>query len=358
MTAVALCSALPGWSQTLDGGELDRERMAMPAEHGGCASYAFHPKGKTIVCGVGVFDGVGGEVLIWDAKNGKIKKELGKHAATPTWVSYAPDGKSILSFSSDDAELRIWGTSGKKPKATWKLGGGMHAERPPQLSPDGKFLVHAVQLPRLKRNPRSAAVGDLEVWGLKKKSLRWKREASFANAFAIAPDGERIALWFDAVRWGEGDGPGGRHERSGFVMLDAESGDVLWERETERIDLLHLLFTAGGDELVGLSYDLFARYSAADGSPIGEGVPMKTEDSRSYPVRVFPTAEPGGLIVERSMGDAIELYDLESLTRLRRIEFEAAGGLTATRFSADRTQLVGILGFHPHRIDLDDALER
>src|SRR5260370_39227041 len=72
--------------------------LQIPKNHGGFFRFAFSPDGTAVAGGTGTVSWTGsktvdgGEVILWDAKTGKIRRTLGKHGATVDWPSWSGEG--------------------------------------------------------------------------------------------------------------------------------------------------------------------------------------------------------------------------------------------------------------------------
>lgn len=336
-------------AREIKGGDLPTTELEKPEFHGGFHAFDVDEKGKTIVGGIGVADEEGGQIVLWNPRTGKQTKELGKHKTTPTWVAFGAKDKEIISFSSEDHELMVWKLSGKKPKARMTLGGPAGEDRPPQLSPDKKFVAHVVQLDQQTEDTRSRITGDFEVWNLKKKKLRWKLEDSFITAFAISPDSAYIVAYVEEAHWDE-SGPQDMKFR--FIVLDAANGREFMTFPSEDIKIRHM-FYAPEDVLVAVSQDLVLRFKNA--RPAGPPIPIGREGGTAR--RVNLTRDGEHLMVWRSMADALDIYSLKEAKHSAHIDFEAVEGLHEPWFSPSGKAIAGQLGGEPVFLDLSDAIK-
>src|SRR4030095_3328488 len=78
--------------------------LEQPRNHGGFPSFVFLPDGQTVAGGTGrvtaTINGkkekpMGGEVILWDSKTGRIRKTLGSHDESVSWIACSSDGKVL-----------------------------------------------------------------------------------------------------------------------------------------------------------------------------------------------------------------------------------------------------------------------
>src|SRR5688572_1209265 len=142
--AVALAQAEAPWPV--------KARFQMPEEHGGMFVLAIAPDAKTVAGGTGIVTMTigakksvkGGDVLLWDAATGKIRKILGKHDATPGWLCFSGDGKLLGSLSGDDGEFKMWDLASGRLVQAIKLGAGINGKAE-SIAFDGRTLITVEQ---------------------------------------------------------------------------------------------------------------------------------------------------------------------------------------------------------------------
>src|ERR1041385_9328459 len=99
----------------------------------------WHALGKW-KCGKQLAAGVGDEVKIWDAANGKYQLTLSGTANTALKLAFSPDGTRLASGSADGT-VRVWDTvTGKEILTLYGNGGAVWRIA---FSPDGNLLASA-----------------------------------------------------------------------------------------------------------------------------------------------------------------------------------------------------------------------
>ena len=132
-------------------------------------SVAFSPDGKQIVSGSS-----DKSVRFWEASTGNELKVLKGHTDFVRSVAFSPDGKQIVS-GSDDESVRVWDAStGDKLKV---LKGHTYPVRSVAFSPDGKRIVSG-------SNDESVRVWDVSTCDEVLKG--------HTNLVAFLPDGKQI----------------------------------------------------------------------------------------------------------------------------------------------------------------------
>jgi WD40 repeat protein len=91
-----------------------RVKLQMPQNYGGFFAFAFSSDDQTVAVGTGAITfkagtqsklDSGGEVLLWDAKTGKIKKIVGSHQASVSWIAWSQDGKTLARYIAFDLAI-------------------------------------------------------------------------------------------------------------------------------------------------------------------------------------------------------------------------------------------------------------
>ncbi len=173
-----------------------RELAVLKGHAGKVAAVAFAPDGKRLVSG-----GEDGTVRVWEVASGKELAALKGHRGRVHAVAFAPDGKTVASGGADKG-VRLWGPGidGEEPtgrptgepmaRPGWGgrfLGaqGEAHTDEVSSVSfaPDGRSLVSASWDHTLR-------LWDLTT-GRQRQVFKGHTEAVLAAAFA--PDGRTIA---------------------------------------------------------------------------------------------------------------------------------------------------------------------
>ena len=151
-------------------------------------SVAYSPDGKYVVSGYGEYVSTGHEyrdntVRIWDVESGIAIKTLNGHTKEVSSVAYSPDGKYVVSGSSDGA-VRIWDiVSGKeKHKLDGKSGVNTVA-----YSPDGKYVV-------------AGSGNKINIWNTKTGKVQQMMKES-TSSIAFSQDGIYIASTCISGTW-------------------------------------------------------------------------------------------------------------------------------------------------------------
>ena len=369
---------LPGLAQvkTVDGASLPRLSLSKPAAYGGLYNYAFSPNGKKLAGASWIVRSsssgsresrAGGEVFLWDPRKGAIARTLGSHDENPIWLMLTDDGKTIASYSDKDHTLKLWKTTGRKPKAVIELAGPCGLNSLPRMSTDGETFVHLVQRELPIGEDGVAAGHILACWDLEKKKRAWGITAegpleSLAVEYGISPDGERVAVFLRLIRWREekGQGRGARGETY-HALLDASTGEELWRVDLEDRKALNgrpfpgtsVMFTPNGEEVLSVGSSWIRRYSAATGEPIGEKIDLESEDS----VRnVFFNEEGDRILVERFFGTGLDYYAFPSGEHELSVSFGTSEKFSDAAPSGDLREVAGRAGFDPVVLDLSKAL--
>ncbi|MBA4187180.1 MAG: hypothetical protein C0467_04095 [Planctomycetaceae bacterium] len=144
----------------------------------------FPPEGKTLVAG-----DAGGTIRIWDKSDTKLlapKAVFPAHKDGPVWVVAAsPDGKRLASGGRDKA-LKLWDLSKPKPMLISTLNVHSDDVRGIAFSPDGSHLISV-----------SPEEKQLRVWdtsGDKPKSGEVVKLPAGAIGVNFSPDGKSIVL--------------------------------------------------------------------------------------------------------------------------------------------------------------------
>lgn len=367
--ALLTVTSIAAQATQIDAASAPKVELKSPANHGGMNVFAVSDDGKKLAGASSVgeisFGGkskvIGGEVFLWDRRKGKITKVLGKHATSPTWLGFTPEGKTLVSFSADDCTAKVWKLPKAKPRAVIELGGPGSSFDPPALSRDGKTLIH-VCYREMESSGGTENGYRIEAWDLTKKKLRWQIQAEQPNEgldakIAISPDSKRVALAVNRTAWTNKNGTGyGEHRETFRAMLDLVSGEELWRFDVDKSDHEHphpqcsIAFTPDGSELVFADWYHLDRYEPSSGKSIGK---TKIADKHAIQSMFFDRTGQRVLIV-RSMSRDMQWYSYPGgeLEYAANFKFE---GIATCR---DLSRLAGRARATPMFIDLSKQLKR
>jgi len=110
-----------------------RETLTLKGHSDDVYSVSFSPDGKRIVSGSS-----DATLKVWDAQTGQETLTLKGHSKAVHSVSFSPDGKQLVSGSFDKT-VKIW--DAQNGQETLTLGGHSDVVRSVCFSPDGKQIV-------------------------------------------------------------------------------------------------------------------------------------------------------------------------------------------------------------------------
>ena len=344
-------------AKTVDGASLPRLDLSKPAQHGGLYNYAFSLDGKKVAgAALTWLGGTGGEVYLWETRKGGLSKTLGSHDANPIWLRFTGDGKTIASYSNDDHTLKLWKTTGKKPKAVIKLGGPCDLNSPPRMSANGETFVHLVHRKLPIGEDGLEAGHELTCWDLKKKKRAWSISGVRSGEYGVSPDGEKVAVFLR------------HHGETYHALLDAKTGEEVWRVDIEDgralskrpLPAQHVMFTPNGEEVLSVGTTWIRRYSTATGEPIGEKIDLKSENAKSAGKgsidNVFFNEEGDRILVERGFGGGLDYYAFPSGKHELSVRFEFPAKFSFAAPSGDLRKVAGRAGFDPVVLDLTKVL--
>lgn len=197
-------------------------------------SAAFSADGRTIATGgCGRDCEKGGELIIWDAENGKPKAVLKGHSQAVLTVLFSPDNKMIASGSADKT-IKLWDVQGGALIRT--LTGPTDMIKSVSFSPDGKLVACA-------SDDKSVRVWDVQSGEMK---VTLENADQSLGSVAFSPDGTTIAVG------------SGIKENSGQILL--------WDVRTWT---LRLTLSGHKDRVRTIAF-------AADGKTLASGSEDKT----------------------------------------------------------------------------------
>ena len=224
--------------------------LETPTNHGGFPAFAFSPDGKLLAGGTGAVTTtvngrksvLGAEVLLWNARTGKLLKTLGKHGDSVRWVGFAQDGETLVSASRGDGVVKVWQMPAGRLRHTLRIEPAEKSvnTRWPQitLSDDGQTLVTiSARSISLGEESHVTTGGELAVWDLTTGEKLWSKPESDAYAAALTPDGRGMVTVNYTVTELTTDDKGRTRFRAEHRLLSwqAKSGKVLATADLGRL---------------------------------------------------------------------------------------------------------------------------
>ena len=165
---------LRGWEHRYLWTNICKRRMVFLGHADSVRSVAFSPDGRQIVSGSS-----DNTLKVWDVATGQETLTLKGHTA-PVWsVAFSPDGRRIVSGSSDNT-LKVWDVATGQETLTLK--GHTGSVMSVVFSPDGRRIVSGSEDKTLK--VWDAATGQ--------ETLTLKGHTGSVMSVAFSPDGRRI----------------------------------------------------------------------------------------------------------------------------------------------------------------------
>ncbi|MHC4226616.1 MAG: WD40 repeat domain-containing protein [Planctomycetota bacterium] len=238
-----------------------KTRLERPKNSAGFGVYAFSPDGKAIAGGTGVVrvssgnrkSQLGGDVLLWNARSGKLLRSLGRHGDSVSWVAFSQDGHTLVSASRGDGTIKVWQMPAGRLRHTLKIDAEARTTdlRWPRLtlSSDGRTLVTISA-----GGGRVRTGGELTLWDLDSGKKRWSKPNSDLYAAALTADGRvMVGVLYKIADVGKDD-RGRKRYRTEFALQswNTETGDVLESADLGRTGTPEAVALLDGDKTVAL----------------------------------------------------------------------------------------------------------
>jgi|GEM_PF-2286844 len=262
---------------------------------------AFSPDGKRIVTGSS-----DNTARIWNAESGRELQLLRGHRDEVNSAAFSPDGRRIVTGSSDNT-ARIWDAeSGRELQL---LRGHRDEVNSTAFSPDGRRIVTGSE-------DNTARIWDAES-GRELRTLQGHRDD--VNSVAFSPDGRRIVT--------------GSSDRT-VRIWDAESGRELQTLQGHTDSVDSALFSPDGRRIVTGSEDNTARIWNAESGRELQVLRGHTDDVNS--VAFSPD---GRFVVTGGDDDTVRIWNAESGGELLVLR-EHTDDVHSVAFSPDGRRIV------------------
>ncbi len=353
---IALAAVVSAPTAALTAAELQLET---PQNHGGFFSFAFFPNGKLVVGGTGKVTASaggrsiarGGDVVVWNAKTGRIEKSLNV-GETIDWVQISGDGKTIAAATNETPRVLFWPAAKRvRGPKTIRLRGPFSLDTPPVFSRDGKLLVSVAERERKLGDQTIRTSGELTVWNVAKRRIVWRVKESHVKALALSPDGKTLAGYVKEVHWKVDRKLGGLSGETGktaITLWDTKKGKPRGEIGDVR-RVTRLAFFPDGGSLAGVDG---RRLVVWDVESLEEKNETKIE-SDQIPVSLAFSSDGGRLAIPRFMGKTIDVWDMEKNAAALQLTEEFPTTFAKAAFSAKVDRMACVRGHDPVVIDLE-----
>ena len=297
-------------------------QIGTPIEGGGYYA-AFSPDGKRFV--TAVLD----TIKIWDVETMKPigKPSLG-HKDYIQFVTFSPDGKTILSASADNT-IRIWDAE-TGLQIGQPLIGHLDIVNFASFSSDGKKIVSA-------SDDRTVRIWDVEQRQTHPKSLP-QYYGKFRDG-CISPDGKKIVTASGSSYYGLKDAVDAT-----VKIWDAETGLQIGKSLVGHTGIVNSVsFSPDGKKIVSASVDGTIRiWDAGTGLQMCEPLRQIYEPRYQHQRRVESASfsPDGKKIVSASSDDTIRIWDTETGLQIAGVPFNASSSPNSVSFSPDGKKIV------------------
>ncbi|KAH8822112.1 mycorrhiza-induced NACHT/WD-repeat protein [Flagelloscypha sp. PMI_526] len=319
-------------------------------------SVAVSPDGKHVVSGSS-----DNTVRIWDAESGEQVGQLDGHGDSVSSVAFSPDGKRVFS-GSHDKSVRIWDAESGKQVS--------------YLDGHGSLLLSIAFTPDGKRVVSGSSDNSVRIWDAESGEQIGKLDghSSLVLSVAFSPDGKRavsgssdnsVRIWDveSGKQVGQLDGHGdsvssvsfspdgkriasGSHDNS-VRIWDAKSGKQVGKLNGHADSVSSVAFSPDGKCVVSGSSDSSVRIWDADsGEHVGQ------LDGHESPVWSVAFSPDGKRVVSGSSDSSVRIWDAESGEQVGKLDGHGSM-VWSVAFSPDGKRVVS--GSHDNSVRIWDA---
>lgn len=298
--------------------------LQMPEMHSRLEALAISSNAKLAAGGTGISMGTvdgkskdeGGDVVLWNASNGKLLGVVGSHGDTVDFVNLRNRGRILISMSSKNHLIQVWDTKKKRrisridtgyPIANgWTIG-------LPTVSPNGRYIA-TVRLDKLTIGEQSATVGtELSVWDAKSGKLKWNLPQAHVRFMAFTPDSKRLIANTDRLEWRTSektDGLIGRSVERTMCAWNANDGKEMWRTDLDENYSVLVTEPGHSSTIWGLRRTGIERWDCSQGA-LTSTTQFKLTNNRGFrPSSAGIDSATNSLVAIDSMGRQAYLFNL------------------------------------------------
>jgi hypothetical protein len=148
-----------------------------------------------------------GQVVLWNAKDGKQEAVLGEHGATVNWMQFSRDGLVLATASGSTATVKVWSPATHSLRHTFKLeepvlaSSTMGSQMVCALSPDGSRLAAVGAVIKPVGISQTSVPATLTVWDTGSGKALWSLTNCGVGTMAFTPDATTLVAFSRNVIW-------------------------------------------------------------------------------------------------------------------------------------------------------------
>lgn len=258
---------------------------------GSVASVAFSPDGRTVVSGSS-----DKTLKLWDAASGREVRTFIGHSNYVTSVAFAPDGRTIVS-GGFDGTLKLWDVPTGRELRTFT--GNSDVVNSVAFSPGGRTIVSGGE-------DRALKLWDVATG---RKVRTFTGHSAFVSCVAFSPNGRTIVL--------------GSYDKT-LKLLDAATGRQL-QTFAAPDSVLSVAFSPDGRTIIsGIDDKTLKLWDAATGHEV------RTFTGHSGEVRSVAFAPDGRTVISGAADGAVKIWDASGNLLLTLISFRDGEWISMT----------------------------